>query len=74
MMPKVSSGRLDGLHGMRSFTAAELFAMADDLDRQAADPTTADDPRWLRRRAARVRRLAEQKQHALVHKLRNPRT
>lgn len=70
-MPKVSSGRLDGLHGMRSFAATELFALADDLDRRAADPNTADDPRWLRRRAERVRRLAEQKQHALVHKLRN---
>jgi len=69
-MPKLSRGRLDGLHGMHSFTAAELFALADKLQQQALDPSSADDPRWLKRWAAKVRRLAAQKKVAHESKVR----
>ncbi|MBX9627144.1 MAG: hypothetical protein K2X82_25300 [Gemmataceae bacterium] len=60
-MAKVLYGRLDGLDGMTTFTAADVHALADDyaLRSRIADP--ADDLRWLRRREKRLRCLAEQK-------------
>lgn len=60
-MPKLTPARLDGLHGMRKFTAGELHALADSLEHDAVDPKSPDDPRWVSRWALRVRRLAEQK-------------
>jgi hypothetical protein len=72
-MPKLLRGRLDGLHGMRSFTSEELFAFAARLEQQAAAPDCADDPRWLRRWATRVRRLAELKEDACVSRSRDHR-
>jgi hypothetical protein len=33
-MPKVSTGRLDGVWGMESFTVEELYAWADKFDAQ----------------------------------------
>jgi hypothetical protein len=64
-MPKISRGRLDGIHGMSSFTSTELVALADRLEAQVRDPLNTDDPRWLKRWAAKVRRLAQQKERAL---------
>lgn len=53
---------------MATFTAAELHEKAAQYERQIADPRNADDPRWLRRWAAKIRRLAAQKEQALAHK------
>jgi len=61
-MPKISRGRLDGLHGMHSFTSAELFALADRFEAQVRDPLNQDDPQWLNRWAVKIRRLATQKE------------
>ena len=69
-MPKISRGRLDGVHGMRSFAAVELFALADRLEAQIADPLNTDDPRWLRRWSGKVRRLASEKEGCLEQRLR----
>jgi hypothetical protein len=67
-MAKVDQGRLDGVWGMRKFTAAELYALADDHERMITDPENTDDPKWLQRRADRLRRLAYKKEKALRHK------
>ena len=67
-MPKVKRGRLDGLQGMGGKTAADLFAWADRLDAEAANPLRQDDPRWLRRWAVKIRHLAEGKERSLEHK------
>jgi hypothetical protein len=64
-MPKVDKGRLDGVWGMETFTAAELFLLADKFEAQIKDPTNTDDPKWLQRRAERLRRLAVRKEKAL---------
>jgi hypothetical protein len=63
-MPKVEAGRLDGVWGMETFAAEELFAWADKLEAQIKDPANTDDPRWLQRRADKVRRLAGRKEKA----------
>src|SRR5688500_14999440 len=73
-MPKISRGRLDGVHGMKSFTATELFALADSFERQVSDPLNADDPRWLKRWATKLRHLADRKQQMLLHKKHAKRT
>ncbi len=67
-MAKVASGRLDGLYGMSSFTAAELHICADNYEARASNPADPDAPGWLRRRAARLRRVALQKEQAAEHK------
>ena len=72
-MPKIAKGRLDGLHGMSSFTSAELFAIADHFEAQVSDPLNKDDPKWLRRRAARVRSLAVLKQKSAEQRAREKR-
>jgi hypothetical protein len=69
-MPKVSSGRLAGLYGMESFTFGELSALADAFEAQLSDPSNTDDPKWLRRWISKIRRLAQQKEHAAEHKSR----
>jgi hypothetical protein len=63
-MPKLHRGRLDGLHGMSRFTADQLNQWAERLEAQAGDPTSSDDPRWLRRWARRIRALADRKDKA----------
>ena len=67
-MAKVEQGRLDGVWGMRRFSAAELYALADDYERAISDSENTDDPKWLQRLADRIRRLAYQKEKALRHK------
>ena len=67
-MPKVYKGRLDGVHGMATFTAQQLHAMADDYEEQAKAEDSPDDPKWCLRRASRLRALAKQKEKALEHK------
>ena len=67
-MPKLERGRLDGIEGMSSRTANELRAWADRLETQIKNPNNGDDPRWLRRWAERMRRLADKKENAKLHK------
>lgn len=69
-MPKIEQGRLSGLDGMQTHTCADLYAAANDYEAQINDPLNTDDPRWLKRRADKLRRLADKKYKALVHKLR----
>ena len=68
-MPKVEQGRLFGLHGMDSYTFEELDQLADQYLARLDDPENSDDPKWLKRRATRLRKLARQKEKALEHKL-----
>lgn len=67
-MAKLERGRLDGIGGMATFTSAELLAWADRLESQIQDPRNQDDPRWLRRWAAKMRLLASKKEEARAHK------
>ena len=67
---KPSQGRFDGVYGMRQFTAEELFALADQHEARIVDPFNTDDPKWLQRRADRIRRVAIAKQNALELKTR----
>ncbi len=69
-MPKVEKGRLSGLWGMHSYTSKELDDWADEIEAQVTDPTNQDDPKWLRRWAGRIRRLAQRKEKAREHKTR----
>jgi hypothetical protein len=68
-VPKVEQGRLFGLDGMGSHTAEELDELADQHLHRIDDPKNTDDPKWLKRRAARLRKLARQKETALEHKM-----
>ena len=67
-MPKLTPARLDGVYGMRQFTADELHQHADRLELQVADPRNTDDPKWLRRWANRIRQLARRKEVSGEHK------
>ena len=67
-MAKVERGRLSGLHGMSSFTSAELLSWAGELERQIKSPYNQDDPRWLQRWADKMKRLAAKKEKAKAHK------
>jgi hypothetical protein len=69
-MPKVRQGRLDGVDGMNKFSSVELFAMADEYESKINDPNNSDDPKWLKRRADRLRALAIEKEKAKEHKAR----
>lgn len=68
-MPKVEQGRLFGLHGMGSYTFEELDELADERLRRIDDPDNTDDPKWLKRRADRLRKLARQKEKSVEHRL-----
>ncbi len=68
-MPKVEKGRLFGPYEMGSYTFEELDELADEHLRRIDDPDNTDDPKWLRRRAGRLRKLARQKEKSLEHKL-----
>lgn len=67
-MAKLERGRLDGLFGMRKFTAEELFIRASELESQIQNPYNMDDPRYLQRWADKIRLLALKKQRAKIHK------
>ena len=67
-MPKLTPARLDGVYGMGKFTTEELYAKADELEKQLIDPNNTDDPKWLQRWIDRIRKLAEQKEKAREHK------
>lgn len=68
-MPKVKRGRISGLHGMTSYSAVELSIWAKDIDAQAIDPKNPDDPKWLKRRADKLRTLSAKKESAKEHKM-----
>jgi hypothetical protein len=68
-MAKIEQGRLDGVYGMRKFGAAELYAMANGYEALIRDPKNKDDPKWLQRRADRIRKLADQKAGAFRRKV-----
>jgi hypothetical protein len=72
-MAKPSQGRFDGVSGMQKFTAEQLFAWADQYEARITEPTNTDDPKWLQRRADRLRRVAVAKQNALELKRRERR-
>lgn len=67
-MAKVSKGRLDSVWGMRTFTAAELYALADEMELEMRSANFSDDPKWQRRRIDRVRELAAKKEASMEHK------
>jgi hypothetical protein len=67
-MPKIERGRISGLYGMTSSTAAELLARAEKFEAQITDPRNTDDPKWLQRWADKMRRLAVKKTRAHAHK------
>ncbi|MGE0128383.1 MAG: hypothetical protein AB7U82_09915 [Blastocatellales bacterium] len=67
-MAKIERGRISGLHGMASFTSAELLQWAQRFEAQITDPKNTDDPKWLQRWADKMRRLAAKKQKAHAHK------
>lgn len=68
-MAKIETKRLDGIWGMRKFTASELHEIADYYQARISDPENTDDPKWLQRRADRIRRLAVKKEKSQAHKL-----
>lgn len=68
-MAKIGQGRLDGVYGMSTYTVAELDEIADEYLRRLDDPMNTDDPKWIKRREKRIRKLARQKERALEHKL-----
>ena len=67
-MAKVERGRLFGLVGMGTYTVQEFDFLADEHLRRIDDPTNSDDPKWLNRRATRLRKLARQKEKSVEHK------
>lgn len=67
-MPKLRRGRMDGVWGMRRFTAIELHAIADELEAEINDSNSENDKKWLLRRTTKIRKLAELKEKSLEHK------
>jgi hypothetical protein len=67
-VPKAPRGRLSGHHGMEAHSARALEARAGQLEVQAKDPASGDDPRWLLRQATKLRKVADGKEKALDHK------
>ena len=63
-MSKPSQGRFDGVWGIREFTAEQLFAWAEEYQARITDSNNTDDPKWLQRRADRIRLRATAKQKA----------
>jgi hypothetical protein len=69
-MPKLNRGRVTRLDDMQGLTAEELAARAAQMDAQANDPQSTDDPTWLRRWAEKLRQLAARKARARDRKSR----
>ena len=57
-MAKVDIGRQARVWGMRRFTGTELHALADEYEAKIIDSQNCDDPKWMRRRADRIKDLA----------------
>jgi hypothetical protein len=53
---------------MHTFTSEQLYAWAEKYEARITDPENTDDPKWLQRRADRLRRVAIGKQNALEEK------
>jgi len=45
------------------------YSTADKVERQASDPGNTDDPRWLIKNAAKLRKRGRKKERAVEHKL-----
>ena len=63
-MPKLKRGRVIRLDDMQGLTAEELAERAAQMEVQANQPQSTDDPAWLRRWAEKLRQLAAQKARA----------
>jgi hypothetical protein len=68
-MPKVKRGRISGLYGMASHSARELAVWASEIEAQIRDADNVDDPKWLKRRADKLRALSVEKESAAEHKV-----
>jgi hypothetical protein len=69
-MAKLTPSRLDGVYGMRKFTADKLHKAADANVSQIGDPKNTNDPTWLWRWSKTLRWLARKKEKAREHKTR----
>ncbi|MES9993423.1 MAG: hypothetical protein ABW098_15845 [Candidatus Thiodiazotropha sp.] len=67
-MAKIKQGRIDGIEGMSSYSADELFVMAEEYESKIDNPNNTDDSKWLKRRADKLRALAVEKEKAKEHK------
>ncbi|MEO9499963.1 hypothetical protein [Parasphingorhabdus sp.] len=47
---------------MSTYTVEELDEIADEYLGRLDDPMNTDDPKWIRRREKRIRKLARQKE------------
>lgn len=57
------------LKRLRSVLPADaLFAHAQKLEAEAANPRAKDDPRWLKRQAGKASQIGRKKEKAAVHK------
>ena len=70
-MPKLNRGRVTRLDDMQGLTAEELAERAAQMEAQANDPQSTDDPAWLRRWAEKLRKLSAQKARARDRRLRS---
>lgn len=70
-MPKLNRGRVTRLDDMQGLTAEELTERAAQMEAQANDPRSTDDPAWLRRWAAKLRLLAARKARSRDRKSRS---
>ena len=67
-MAKLTPSRLNGVYGMRKFTAEDIQGKADAAVQQIAHPKNPDDPKWLWRWAKKLNWLARKKEKAREHK------
>jgi len=56
------------IHRLRTPTAKQVAARADEIEAQIEDPANRDDPKWLCRWAGILRRVAAKKERAFAHK------
>jgi hypothetical protein len=73
-MAKLTPSRVDGVYGMRKFTAEDLHDKADARVHQIGDAKNTDDPKWLWRWAKKLNWLAKKKEKAREHKARQRKT
>lgn len=69
-MPKLNRGRVTRLDDMQGLTAEDLAERATQMEAQANDPQSTDDPAWLQRWAGKLRQLAVRKARARDRKSR----